>query len=257
MVFRLIEKTSPVYSDDLFIQMLSQEAIPLRSDKNPTHWEQVARQMLREWYEEVDRPLKRWVQERYQGYVYHVCPHVVLPMAFFLGAAVGLRRRLVLYQLDQGGVRFDPNIDLSTDVRRVLEPSKISVENIQETHLEGSAQEGDGDYLILHFSIGRHPVQFDSHSNYQQAMNVGFYLPGNLPEASDWLPYVQALYQRSKDWVNRYQRVEVCLATPSTVAFALGMAFSRTPKMTVCHWFNAQYLPVLSLRLIEERLPFD
>jgi len=51
--------------------------------------------------------------------------------------------------------------------------------------------------------------------------------------------------------------VELCLICPSAIAFALGMAFSRTPKLTVCHWINNQYVPVFKIAEIEARLPFD
>ncbi len=258
-VLKLIDKSSPVYTDDLFIQMLPavSSAPPLRNDRDPAHWEQVALQILREWDEEVDKHLKRWAQEHFGGYLYHLCPHIVLPMAFFLGASVGLRRKIVLYQPSEGGVADRAVIDLSTSPRRVLDPPENPVQGFQETRYEGQAQEGEKQWLILHCSLGRHPVQFQSHPHYEKAMNVGIYLPGNLPETGDWLPYVQTVYQKAKGWVDQYQQVQLCLACPSTIAFALGMAFSRTPKITVCHWFEGQYQPVLSLSLIERKLPFD
>jgi hypothetical protein len=69
--------------------------------------------------------------------------------------------------------------------------------------------------------------------------------------------YVQWLYREAKPLLGRYREIDICLACPSPVAFALGMAFSRTPKITVCDYQNGKYVPVFSLELIEERLPFD
>ena len=182
---------------------------------------------------------------------------LVLPVAFFLGAAVGLRRPIVLYQPEQGPLIARPVIDLSTNPRQLLTTQEVEISELRECRLEGDQQEGDNKFLILHFSLGRHPVKFECHSNYQWATNVGFYLDGNLPIGESWLPYVQALYHRAKPLVDRYQRVDVCIATPASIAFALGMAFSRTPQMWVCHWFGGEYQPVLPLRLTEQKLPFD
>jgi hypothetical protein len=47
------------------------------------------------------------------------------------------------------------------------------------------------------------------------------------------------------------------LAVPHAVAMALGMAFSRSPKVRLCHWYQGTYKPVAELRWIEQKLPFD
>ncbi len=78
-----------------------------------------------------------------------------------------------------------------------------------------------------------------------------------LDPNEDWLSYVQHLFREARPLVAKYRKVDICLMGPSTIAFALGMAFSRTPKITVCDYQNGQYVPVFSFAEIEKRLSFD
>lgn len=75
---------------------------------------------------------------------------------------------------------------------------------------EGITPDQPIDLLIVHFSIGRHPIDFKAHPQHAQAVNIGFYHEGDLPMEPtpvDWLPYVQALVQKAKPYIDRAKEV--------------------------------------------------
>jgi hypothetical protein len=117
----------------------------------------------------------------------------------------------------------------------------------------------EGGKLILHLGItDRHPFpEFTAHPDHLTAVSVGLVYRFALDPQKDWLGYVQWLYREARELLGKYQQVDLCIASPSPIAFALGMAFSRTPKVTVCDYQNGKYVPVFSPSEIEKRLPFD
>lgn len=261
-VVKMLDTISPVREEELYIQLQlrgdseQREALELRKADDPEVWRETLKRLVREWDEEVDERLKRWITGRYQGVVYHISPDVMLPAAFYLGAAVGLRRNVKIYQ------RNSPNnyhlaIDLAGNARRVLEPPEKEITGIQQKPAEKTLPETRGDRLILHLSIGGRSPAFEEHPDHAEADSVGFYYPESLPPNEDWLPYVQAFVQRAKPWVDRYAQVDICLITPHSVGMALGMAFSRSPHVRLCHRYERVYKPVAELRWIEQKLPFD
>lgn len=242
--------------EELYIQL--RNASLLRQTNDPTVWRDALTQLVREWDEEVDERLKRWITGRYQGVVYHISPDVVLPAAFYLGAAVGLRRDVKIYQRNSPG-NYHLAIDLAGNARRILEPPEREISGIQQIPAEKTLPETRGERLILHLSIGRHSPVFEAHPDHAAADSIGFYYPESLPLNENWLPYVQAFVQLAKPWVDRYAQVDICLMTPHSVGMALGMAFSRSPHVRLCHWYAEEgvYKPVAELRWIEQKLPFD
>lgn len=253
---KVLDTGSPVREEELYIQL--RNAGLLRQTNDPTVWRDALTQLVREWDEEVDERLTRWITGRYQGVVYHISPDVVLPAAFYLGAAVGLRRDVKIYQRNSPG-NYHLAIDLADNARRVLEPPDKEITGIQQIPAEQVLPEGRGERLILYLSIGRHPPTFETHPDYVVADSIGIYYPESLPLNEDWLPYVQAFVQRAKPWVDRYAQVDICMATTHSVAMALGMAFSRSSHVRLCHWYaeGSVYKPVAELRWIEQKLPFD
>ncbi|GIV09252.1 MAG: hypothetical protein KatS3mg019_1343 [Fimbriimonadales bacterium] len=253
-IVKLLDSNSPVREEELYIQL--RNASLLRQTADEAIWEDALTQLVREWDEEADERLQRWIVGQYKGMVYLVSPNVVLPTAFYLGTAVGLRRDVKIYQRNSPG-NYHLAIDLSTNPRRVLERPDKEISGVQQIPTEKPLPESRGQRLILHLSIGRHPPAFDAHPDHAMAESIGFYYPQSLPDEEDWLPYVQAFVQLAKPWVDRYKQVDLCLAMPHSVAMALGMAFSRSPQIRVCHWYESVYKPVAELRWIEQKLPFD
>ncbi|MFN3690584.1 MAG: SAVED domain-containing protein, partial [Fimbriimonadales bacterium] len=251
-VVEMLDSSSPVREEELYIQL--RNAPGLRQTDDSAVWRNALTQLVYEWDEEVDERLKRWVVGQYQGVVYHISPNVVLPAAFYLGAAVGLRRHLKIYQRDPDNYRLA--IDLSDNPRRILEPPEEAIEGIGQHPSEMEPPNTRGERLILHLLIGRHPPNFAAHPDHAQADSVAFHYPNSLPQGEDWLPFAQAFVQKAKPWIERYNQVDLCLAMPHSIAMALGMAFSRSPHIRVCHWHEGVYKPVAELRWIEQRLPF-
>jgi len=255
-IVKALDSSSPVREEELYIRL--RDASSLRQKNDPTKWRDALTQLVREWDEEVDERLKRWITGRYQGVVYHISPDVVLPAAFYLGAAVGLRRDVKIYQRNSPG-NYHLAIDLAGNARRILEPPEREISGIQQIPAEKTLPETRGERLILHLSIGRHSPVFEAHPDHTAADSIGFYYPESLPLNENWLPYVQAFVQLAKPWVDRYAQVDICLMTPHSVGMALGMAFSRSPHVRLCHWYAEEgvYKPVAELRWIEQKLPFD
>lgn len=253
-IVKLLDSSSPVREEELYIQL--HKVSQLRQANDFTVWRDALTQLVREWDEEVDERLKRWITGQYQGVVYHISPDIVLPAAFYLGAAVGLRRDVKIYQRNSPG-NYHLAIDLAGNARRVLEPPSEDIPGVKQIPADAIPPETPGERLIVHLSIGRHSPNFEAHPDHAAAVSVGFHYPESLPHERDWLPYVQALVQRAKPWVERYRQIDICLAVPHAVAMALGMAFSRSPKVRLCHWYEGTYKPVAELRWIEQKLPFD
>ncbi|NHM27873.1 hypothetical protein G7K71_12975 [Desulfofundulus sp. TPOSR] len=224
--------------------------VNIRDSANFQDWEDAWRVLLSGW-EGID---KRLLSACSQGYVYHLHIHLVLPLAFAVGATLGLRRAVVLYH--QEGGRYFKVLDL-TRSRVLFEKADSSVpepEVIEEKNGQGQAK------LVLHFFISeRHALSLRNHPDWETADNAALVYRMALPEGN-WLGYVQHLVGRGLELARDYQQVEVCLTCPAVVAFALGMAFSREPKFTVCQWFGTEqpprYRPVFSLGKVEERLFF-
>ncbi len=251
---KLLDSNSPVREEELYIQL--DDAKTLRQKDESTRWRKALQKLVRECDEEVDERLKRWIVGQYKGMVYLVSPNVVLPPAFYLGAAVGLRRPLKIYQRNAPG-DYHLAIDLSETPRRLLEPPAQDITEIRTIPEDAAPPETQQERLILHLLIGRHEPRFEAHPDHATAVSVGFYYPETLPHEGDWLPYVQTFVQLAKPWVERYKQIDICLAVPHAVAMALGMAFSRSPKVRLCHWYQGTYKPVAELRWIEQKLPFD
>jgi hypothetical protein len=249
---KIVSAWSSVKGDDAIIPLEPS----LRETSDQTVWRNVWRDALRDWEENVDRPMLATPFN--EAGCYHIFPHAVLPMSFALGASVNLRRPVVLYHQQDDTKEMRPALNLSNP-RRLFETAVEStpqprIIKMPEEILSSSRRKK----LILHLGISaRHPVALRDHPDHALSDNVALNYDFDLDQATDWLPYAQRLFEHSKQLVTDYEQVDICLMMPSVIAFALGMAFSRNPRITVCHRLHNQYLPVFSLAEIEKRLPFD
>lgn len=247
---KVLESVSPLRRHDLLVG-LDRES-PRSSVRNSV-WRSAWRQLLRDWEHEIDKRLIAGVLANEER-CYHILPQIVLPLSFSIGASVNLRRSLIIYHYEQE--RIYPVLNL-TEPRSLFQEPDSSVPPPQ-SQPDDLTSLPEADKLILHLVISdRHPAHLDKHPDHSNAANAAFAYHLALDPKRDWLPYVQWFAKKASPLVARYQQVEVCLICPSAVAFALGMAFSRTPRITVCHWFGERYQPVMSLEEIEKRLPFD
>ena len=250
---RVIESSSPLRQTDLVITLNRPNP---RNSPDPGVWKYAWEGLLQEWEREVDQRLGRKLR------CYHILPHVPLPLSFALGASVGLRRRVILYHHQPKQEEIFCVLDLSEDPRELFQlPSKAQIKapeqyppNLQILPLKNR--------LILHLLITERHLssfqhQIQRHPDHTEADSVILAYQETLNPKVSWLPYVQHLVHAARPLLNRYSRVDLCLLCPSAIAFALGMAFSRTPFITVCDWQHSRYVPVFSLSEVERRLPFD
>lgn len=247
---KALDTCSPVKQQELVIQL----DVAVRSSSKKAEWQKALEKLIQEWDEEVDKRLKRWLPAPYSGIIYHIRPNLVLPLAFGLGAAVGLRRSLILYHQTPEDTLYLV-MDL-TKPRVLFEEPKEDI-HFQQLPDDIQPPHEKGDHLILHCVFSdRHEPDLQGHPNHSSATSVAFYHSSALPQG-DWLPYVQKLFQWARPWVSAFKQVDICLVCPDALAFALGMAFSRSMHLRVCHWIGSQYVPVVDLSWIEKRLPFD
>lgn len=137
---KLIEHLSRVRRDDLLIRL---DRSNPRQSQQPNEWKAAWEDLLREWEREVDRGLLIAFPD--EGRCYHILPQVVLPLAFALGASVGLRRSLTVYHAQEG--RFFKAFDL-TEPRCIFEAPPASSQPPEQ-----DVQSGASDKLILYVLI--------------------------------------------------------------------------------------------------------
>lgn len=250
---KLVEQATSLRQNDLVIR-LDHNPRNQPDPQNPQQWEKAWRELLREWESEIDSPLKRDLSAG-ESFCYHIFPHLWVPLEFAMGASVGLRRSIILYHRQQD--RFFRVLDLTNPRCLFSDPASSAPQ--PEKVPEDFSTLLEAEKLILHLCISdRHDVpEFKAHPDHKMAANAGLVYRKALDTSEDWLGYVQWLYREAKPLLGRYSQVDICLVCPSAIAFALGMAFSRTPKLTVCDYQSNAYVPVFSLAEIEKRLPFD
>ncbi len=249
----VVEKITRLRGSDLIIR-LNYDPRGQPDPNNPSHWQRAWQELLREW-EEADRTLIRDLAPS-ETVCYHIHPHLWLPLAFALGASVGLRRSIVLYHRQPEG--FFRVLDLTHP--RVLFHAPLPSVPPPTKAPEDLTALPPAEKLILHVRISdRHIGQFAEHPDYNRPNTTSAALVYRqaLNPREGWLGYIQHLWQEIQPLLGKYRQVEVCLICPSAIAFALGMAFSREANVSVCDYQEGKYVPVFSLKEIERRLPFD
>ena len=252
----MLEKLTPVKVHDLIIRLDRRNP---HDSYNPQDWSDAWTELLREW-QEIDRES---IKEPFttEGRCYHIYPHVLLPLAFALGASVNFRRSLILYHRqnskDHQDEQYYSVFDLP-DPHEIIQEDDSTVKppEVVPSNLDTLPKR---DKLILHILISSRIENFKAHVDYQNADNVAIAYRFDLDPATNWVPYVKQIYQQAKPLIAQYREVEICLMCPSVVAFALGMAFSRTSHLTVCQWFDSshEYRPIFPLTQIAHQRPFS
>lgn len=247
----ILEKLTRVKKDNLIIRLNRRNP---RGSHDPQDWSEAWVELLREWQEidreSIEEPLTT------EGRCYHIFPNIILPLAFALGASVNFRRSLVLYHIQDEQYYNVLNLH---NPREIIQggDSAVKPPEVVPSNLDTLPKRNK---LILHIIISaRHPENFEAHIDYQNAANIAIAYHFDPDPATNWIPYVKQIFQEAKPLLAQYREVEICLICPSVIAFTLGMAFSRTPNLTVCHWFGSsqEYQPVFPLSQIEHQLPFS
>jgi len=220
---------------------------PRTSDKEED-WIREWKKIIEEWDKrdgKIDEILSVFGGSR----IYHIFPHIPLSLAFMLGASVNLRRSIVLYhkQEKHENKNFYKVIDL-IDPRVVShKPIDQSIPEPEVIYDKNTNIEKPKDKLILHIGITkRHDFpEFSKHSDYKKANSICLLYKQDIDPEKDWLPYVQRLIEKIIPLIGKYNEIDICISTPSVIAFALGMALSRTPKIKICKFnSSSQYAPI-------------
>lgn len=85
-------------------------------------------------------------------------------------------------------------------------------------------------------------------------MNVEIINPNALLRSQDWAQFAQAFVQQLKVWTEKFNKVDLCLVCPDMIAFAWGIPFSWNSHISICHWYDKKYSPVMNLALLEKKL---
>ena len=219
-----------------------------RASKEPDDWKKAWNEMVESW-EDLEKQVRAKIDK---GIGYIVFPHVPMALAFVLGASVNLRRPIRLYHFQEDS--FYPVLRIQS--RKYLFPENISDKfeppKICNNFNQNSST--NNKKLDVYISIGRHridPVQYSQNCHY---IILKY---DNLNPKIVWLPYVQHIVKIVNGLINNYKEVNIRLITPSVIAFALGMAFSRSQYITVSTHLDNNYFQVFSLKTIETEYPLD
>ena len=186
---------------------------------------------------------------------YHIFFKIPLALVFALGASVKFQRQLVLHHIQHENIYCVMDLKNPHDI---LEGDGFSVDP-PEIIPEGFNTLPKNKKLILHVIISKNHVEkFQAHPDYNNVDSVALIYRDVLDPNTDWLPYVQQIFRNANPLIAQYQEVDICLNCPSPIIFALGMAFSRMPHITVYHLFeDDKYRLVFRLSEIERRLFFS
>ena len=231
-----------VESKDLSIY-LSQQSPRYKTESKI--WEKACLEILSKW-NSLDNKLQRTFP---QGYIYHLYPHMPLPMAFIIGSVVNLRRKICIYHNETQD--FFKVFDLTDPRILTYEPKNIN-EPEEKRPIPSSK---NNKKIILHlFVSGRHNLEFKNHPEFDKFENLGLVYDTDLPRG-DWLGYAQHFIRKTQGIIAKYNEIEICILCPCSFAFALGMGLSREPKISICQWFGDKsppvYLKVLSIKDME------
>lgn len=220
----------------------------LRASKEPDDWKKAWNEMVENW-EDLEKQVRAKIDK---GIGYIVFPHVPIALAFVLGASVNLRRPIRLYHFQEDS--FYPVLRIQS--RKYLFPEKIS-DKYEPPKIDNNFKQDlltNVTKLDVYISIGRHkidPIQYSQNCHY---IILEY---DNLNPEIVWLPYVQHIVKIVNGLINKYKEVNIRLITPSVIAFALGMAFSRSQNITVSTHLENNYFQVFSLKTIETEYPLD
>jgi len=219
-----------------------------RASKEPDDWKKAWNEMVENW-EDLEKQVRAKI---YKGIGYIVFPHVPMALAFVLGATVNLRRPIRLYHFQEDS--FYPVLRIQS--RKYLFTEKIS-DKYEPPEIYNNFDQNsstNNKKLDVYISIGRHkidPIQYSQNCHY---IILEY---NNLNPEIVWLPYVQHIVKIVNGLINNYKEVNIRLITPSVIAFALGMAFSRSQNITVSTYLDNNYFQVFSLKTIETEYPLD
>ena len=219
-----------------------------RASKEPENWKKAWNEMVKNW-EDLEKQVRTKIDK---GVGYIVFPHVPMALAFVLGASVNLRRPIRLYHFQED--LFYPVLRIQS--RKYLFPENISNKYEPPDIYNNFNQNTSTNNIKLdvYISIGRHkidPIQYSQNCHY---IILEY---DNLNPEIVWLPYVQHIVKIVNGLINNYKEVNIRLITPSVIAFALGMAFSRSQNITVSTYLDNNYFQVFSLKTIETEYPLD
>lgn len=221
------------------------------------HRESDLPQVSTHWKTEVDRFAHRLIRIEYDlpgQKVLHIFLNCPTALAVGLGAVVGTRYNVVLYQKPQGGGKYVPVVTFDTaPVSTLRDPLSEPFEYI---HIVEPALWKPTLFVALQLgkaSMGKLVAEMAQKENATVAVIENLY-DGQLQSSEQWISVAREVRTQMERWLNHpdVKRVEIFLGGTVMLYFLIGMALGNFRPITVHQWFGHDvYKAILELNQLK------
>lgn len=230
--------------------------------ENPKEWEK----LVHRFEDKLNR-----LEEKLMGHkVYHLflnCPTV---LATGMGAIMGTKYEVVLYQHDPGMGKslYHPFIDFHSIRESNPEGVHILKSRVNPANKFFDIEEnctGFPDMVMSIFAAGHDPkgdvekaVEMETCKDSYSVMHLRSKTEGTLPKDADWMRISQELATNVLNQVSikDIKSIKLCISAPVIIGFSLGMAIGTHSPVSLCNWFKNKesYYTVLNLNKLNRFL---
>ncbi len=229
--------------------------------ENPNDW----KKLVHRFEDKLNR-----LEEKLKGHkVYHIFLQCPVVLATGMGAIMGTKYEVVLYQYSPGMGKspYHPFIDFHSiresnpEGVHILK-SRVNPANNFFDIIEGCT--GFPDMVISIFAAGHDPkgdvekaVEVETCKKSYSLIHLRSKTEGTLPKDADWMRISQELATNVLNQVSRkdIKSTKLCISAPVIIGFALGMAVGTHSPVSLCNWFNdkQRYYTVLTLNKLNRQ----
>lgn len=229
--------------------------------ENPKEWDK----LVHRFEDKLNR-----LEEKLKGHkVYHLflqCPTV---LATGMGAVMGTKYEVVLYQYSPGTGKnpYCPSIDFHSIRESNSEGVHILKSKVNPEYKFFDVIESCTGFphLVISILVAGHDPKGDVEKAVDaktckksySLMHLRSKIGGTLPKDADWIGIVKELATIVLNQVSRKDitSTKLCMSSPVAAGFALGMALGIHSPISLCNWFNdkERYYTVLSLNKLNRQ----
>lgn len=208
--------------------------------------------------------------EKLKGHkVYHIFLQGPVILAVGMGAVMGTKYEVVLYQYSPGMgknpyqalIDFHSIRESNPEGVHVLK-SRVNPTNRFFDTIESCS--GFSDMIISIFAATHDPkgdvekaVESETCKKSYSVMHLRSKTEGTLSKDVDWIEVTKELATIILNQISRKEikNTKLCISAPVVISFALGMALGIHSPISLCNWFNnkERYYTVLSLNKLNRR----
>ncbi|AKB19467.1 SAVED domain-containing protein [Methanosarcina sp. WWM596] len=223
--------------------------------ENPKEWEK----LVHKFEDKLNR-----LGEKLKGHkVYHIFLQGPVVLAAGMGAIMGTKYEVVLYQYSPGTgknpyqslIDFHSMRESNPEGVHVLK-SRVNPANKFFDTIESCT--GSPDMIISIFAATHDPkgdvekaIEVKTCKKSYSVMHLRSKTPGTLSNNSDWIEVTRELATIILSQVSRkdIKNTRLCISAPIVISFALGMALGIHSPISLCNWFHdkQRYYTVLNL----------